>query len=239
MNDVLSVNDINSHYGSSHVLQGVTFALKQNIFVIVGRNGMGKSTLVKVIMGLVPATSGKIILNGKDITNKKSYNVASLGIGYVPQGRELFPSLSVNEHFQLVSRRNNGKVWNIENIYNLFPALKKQPNKSASFLSGGEQQMLAIGRALLVNPSLLIMDEPSEGLAPVIVENLIETFKKLASSGISILIVEQNLHVATSLAEDLHIMIAGRIVQKIPSKTILYDSSLQQKLLGVGHQVNE
>ncbi len=234
MNEILSVNDVNSHYGSSHVLQGVTFELKDKIVAIVGRNGMGKSTLVKVIMGLVRATSGKIVLKGIDITNKKPYQIASLGVGYIPQGRELFPSLSVNEHLQLVTRPNTGKVWNIESIYNLFPNLKKQPNKGATFLSGGEQQMVAIGRALLLNPSLLIMDEPSEGLAPIMVKSLIETCKQLMSSGISILLVEQNIHVATSLAEELHIMVSGRIVQKVDSETILHDVSLRQKLLGVG-----
>src|SRR4030042_870752 len=123
MNEILSVNNVNSHYGSSHVLQGVTFELTDKIVAIVGRNGMGKSTLVKVIMGLVPATSGKIILKGIDITNKKPYQTEVLGVGYIPQGRELFPSLSVNEHFQLVSRRHNGNLWNIESIYNLFPNL--------------------------------------------------------------------------------------------------------------------
>lgn len=237
MNDILSVIDVHSHYGTSHVLQGVTFEINDKIVVIVGRNGMGKSTLVKVIMGLVPATSGKIILKGVDITNKKPYQIASLGVGYIPQGRELFPSLSVKEHFQLVTRnrRNSiSKKWNIENIYNLFPNLKKQPNKSAAYLSGGEQQMVAIGRALLLNPSLLIMDEPSEGLAPITVNSLIETCKQLMSSGINILLVEQNLYVATSLADELHIMVSGRIVQKVDSKTILHDAFLRQKLLGVG-----
>ena len=234
MNEILSVNDVNSHYGSSHVLQGVTFEFKDKIVAIVGRNGMGKSTLVKVIMGLVHATTGKIILKGIDITNKKPYQIASLGVGYIPQGRELFPSLSVNEHLQLVTRPNTGKVWNIESIYNLFPNLKKQPNKGATYLSGGEQQMVAIGRALLINPSLLIMDEPSEGLAPIMVKSLIETCKQLMSSGISILLIEQNIHVATSLAEELHIMVSGRIVQKVDSETILRDVSLRQKLLGVG-----
>ncbi|HAS91474.1 MAG TPA: ABC transporter ATP-binding protein [Clostridiales bacterium] len=235
MNSILTLDNVHSQYGSSHILQGVTFDLKEKIIAIVGRNGMGKSTLVKVIMGLVPMTSGKIILKGKDISNFKPYKVASLGVGYVPQGRELFPSLSADEHFKIVMPKNDiNKEWNINKIYDLFPNLKKQPNKSAANFSGGEQQMIAIGRALLLNPSLLIMDEPSEGLAPVMIKNLIEVCKRLMSEGIHILLVEQNINVATSLADELSVMVSGQIVQKVDSEKIMKDASLRSKLLGVG-----
>jgi branched-chain amino acid transport system ATP-binding protein len=239
MSEILTIKEIHSHYGSSHVLQGVSFSLQKGIVAIVGRNGMGKTTLVKVIMGLLRATSGQVFFNGENVANKKPYYIASQGIGYVPQGRELFPSLSVHEHLQIVSNRKLKEIWNTEAIYNLFPNLRKQPNKSATYLSGGEQQMVAIGRALLLNPSLIIMDEPSEGLAPIMIKSLIETCKRLMSSGISILLIEQNLHVATTLAEELHIMVSGRIVQKIDSETIIHDTKIREKMLGVGISVNE
>ncbi len=233
MGEILSVDNVNAKYGSAHILQGVSFTLENKVIAIVGRNGMGKTTLVKTIMGLVPVTSGKILLWEKEITNKKPYQIASFGVGYVPQGRELFPSLTVNEHFQLVSRSNKDKVWNKERIYSLFPNLGRQPNKPAMLLSGGEQQMVAIGRALLTNPSLLIMDEPSEGLAPIMIESLIKTCRTLMSSGISILLVEQNIHVATSLAEELYIMSSGRIIQKIDSNTIMQSADIRENMLGV------
>ena len=239
MSEILTIKELNSHYGSSHILQGVSLNLQKGIVAIIGRNGMGKTTLVKVIMGLLRATSGQVLLNGENVTNKKPYYIASRGVGYVPQGRELFPSLSVHEHLQIVAHKKIKGTWNNESVYNLFPNLRKQPNKGATLLSGGEQQMVAIGRALILNPSLIIMDEPSEGLAPIMVKSLIETCKRLMSSGISILLIEQNLHVATSLAEEVHIMVSGRIVQKIDSETIMKDANIRENMLGVGISVNE
>ena len=238
MSDILTLNDVNLYYGTSHILQGVSCNMNNNIVVIVGRNGMGKTTLVKSIMGLLHVKSGQILFNDENITNKKPYYIASRGIGYIPQGRELFPSLSVHEHLQMVYKGKKGQ-WDIESVYDLFPNLSKQPKKSATCLSGGEQQMVAIGRALLLNPSLLIMDEPSEGLSPIMIKLLIDTFKKLMEAGIKILLIEQNLHVATALSEELHIMVSGRIVQKIDSEIIKTDAKVRDEMLGVGISVND
>jgi branched-chain amino acid transport system ATP-binding protein len=231
MSQILVIENLHTYYGASHILQGISCALENGLMAIVGRNGMGKTTLVRSIMGLIPSSSGKILLRGEDITNLKPYQIASRGVGYIPQGRELFPSLNVDEHLVLVSRE--GGAWNRDRIYELFPNLRKHVNTKAMQLSGGEQQMLAIGRALMTNPSLLIMDEPSEGLAPIVLKSLVETFSHLIESGISILLIEQNLRFATSLAEELYVMVTGRIVQKIDSQTILFDRKVRERLLGV------
>jgi branched-chain amino acid transport system ATP-binding protein len=234
---LLTVEDVHASYGSSRVLHGVSLSLESGgLAVVIGRNGMGKTTLVKAIMGLVPVTSGQITLRGEGITNWKPYDVALRGVGYVPQGRELFPSLTVDEHLRLAAR--NGKGWTCEGVYELFPRLHERAKLGASLLSGGEQQMLAIGRALVTNPSLLLMDEPSEGLAPLVVELLIETCRKLIASGMSIQLVEQNLHTATSLADELCVMVSGRIIQKVESKFILHDRNAREQLLGVSAQVS-
>lgn len=230
---LLQTEDLHSYYDTSHVLHGVSITFSSGIYVIVGRNGMGKSTFVKTIMGLVPAKQGKIYFRGEDITHLKPYEISLKNVGYVPQGRELFPSLSVDEHFKLASRVGNGDKWNSEKVYELFPRLRERARQSAASLSGGEQQMLAIGRALVTNPSLLLMDEPSEGLAPVILDHLIETYKSLLESGMSILLVEQNLRTAVSMADELYIMVAGRIVNHVKSEIFLHDKSAREKYLGV------
>jgi len=231
---LLTVEEVHSYYGTSHILHGVSITLQSGVAVILGRNGMGKTTLVKTIMGLVPARSGKILLNGEDVTHFKPYQLALCGVGYVPQGRALFRSLTVEEHFQLATRGGNGRKWEAEQVYELFPRLRERAKQSAMSLSGGEQQMLAIGRALVTNPRLLIMDEPSEGLAPVILDHLIETFQSLAQMGMSILLVEQNLRTATTLAQkDLYIMVSGTIVAKVEAETLLHDQSAREKYLGV------
>ncbi|HUT64893.1 MAG TPA: ABC transporter ATP-binding protein [Spirochaetota bacterium] len=233
MNEILSADDIHVHYGSSHVVQGISLKLDKGLLAIVGRNGMGKTTFVKSVMGLVPVTSGNFLFHGDDITNNKPYEIAMRGIGYVPQGRELFQSLTVDEHLQLAGREEGGEGWDSCRVYELFPQLKKLSKKGATLLSGGQQQMLAIGRALVTNPSLLIMDEPSEGLDPIVLESVIETCRELVRTGISILLIEQYLHAATSLADELHVMVSGRIVQKVNSEMILHDKKTQDQLLGV------
>ena len=171
----LEVRDLNVFYGRSHALQGVNLRLDHGVLSVVGRNGMGKTTLCKAIMGLVPVASGDIAFGGQSLVGKSPAEIARLGIGYVPQGRRLWRSLSVDEHLKLVARR--GGAWSIERIYATFPRLAERKSNGGGQLSGGEQQMLAIARALLLNPSLLVMDEPTEGLAPVIVNQVEEISK--------------------------------------------------------------
>jgi branched-chain amino acid transport system ATP-binding protein len=205
---------------------------------IVGRNGMGKTTLCATIMGLMPSfrgsARGSIRFNGEEILNRPPYKIAGQGIGYVPQGRRLFPSLSVDEHLRVLGRRGSGtNGWTAARVYELFPRLAERKKNGGAQLSGGEQQMLAIGRALLTNPKLLIMDEPSEGLAPAIIENLIEVFKQLEKEGLSILLIEQNLGVATSLAQRQLVMVGGSIAAETTADELAGDPDMQRRYLGV------
>jgi branched-chain amino acid transport system ATP-binding protein len=232
---LLAVEDLHAFYGPAHVLHGVSFTIGDEPIAIVGRNGMGKTTLCAAIMGMTPPrASGSVRVRGAEILGKPSYKVARSGIGYVPQGRRLFPSLSVDEHLRMVEgRRNGAQRWNIDRVYELFPRLAERKRNGGAQLSGGEQQMLAIGRALLTNPELLIMDEPSEGLAPTVIELLIETFRKLEQEGLRILLIEQNLAVATSLAERHLVMIAGEIAAETTAAELAASSELQRRYLGV------
>jgi branched-chain amino acid transport system ATP-binding protein len=204
---------------------------------VVGRNGMGKTTLCASIMGLMPSfkgsARGEILFRGENLIGKPPYKISGAGLGYVPQGRRLFPSLSVDEHLHMLTGRNGSGSWTIDKVYELFPRLAERKRHGGAQLSGGEQQMLAIGRSLLTNPTLLIMDEPSEGLAPAIIEMLVETFKKLEQDGLRILLIEQNLGVATSLAERQLIMVAGRIELETTAGTLSGDPEMQRRFLGV------
>jgi branched-chain amino acid transport system ATP-binding protein len=200
---------------------------------IVGRNGMGKTTLCAAIMGLTPPqATGSVRFKGRELCGLPSYKVAQAGIGYVPQGRRLFPSLSVDEHLRMIAGRNGGP-WSIAKVYELFPRLADRRRNGGAQLSGGEQQMLAIGRALLTNPQLLVMDEPSEGLAPTIIELLIETFKRLEQEGLRILLIEQNLGVATALADRQLIMVGGEIAAEVTAAELANDPEAQRRYLGV------
>jgi branched-chain amino acid transport system ATP-binding protein len=230
---LLQIDNLHVYYESSHILQGISLRLEQGVIALVGRNGMGKTTLVKAVMGLVPVHSGRLLLNGEDITNLKPYQIAMRNVGYVPQGRGLFESLTVDEHLQVPARRGSSGGWNADRVYDLFPRLRKRTKQYATSLSGGEQQMLAIGRALVTNPSLLLMDEPSEGLAPVIIDLLIQNLRSLTESGLSILLIEQNLRTASSLVDELYVVVAGRIVEKVNSKLLLHDQKLREQYLGV------
>jgi branched-chain amino acid transport system ATP-binding protein len=230
---LLVVDELNAYYGPAHVLQNVSFSVAEQAVAIVGRNGMGKSTLCAAIVGMTPPrTSGSVRFRGKELIGMQSYKIAGLGVGYVPQGRRLFPSLSVDEHLRMVAGRNGG-AWNVRRVYELFPRLAERKRHGGAQLSGGEQQMLAIGRALLTNPTLLIMDEPPEGLAPTVVEMLIETFAKLEQEGLRILLIEQNLAVATSLAERQLIMIGGEIATETSASELAGSPELQRRYLGV------
>jgi uncharacterized protein (UPF0261 family)/ABC-type branched-subunit amino acid transport system ATPase component len=229
----LEVRDLHVYYGRAHALQGVTLRLERGVLAVVGRNGMGKSTLCNAIMGLVPAASGSIRAHGEELVGRAPHTIAGLGIGYVPQGRRVWPSLSVDEHLRLAARGTGG-TWTVERIYETFPRLAERKRNGAAQLSGGEQQMLAIGRALLANPRLLIMDEPTEGLAPLIVEQVALTLRRLADEGkIALLLIEQNLGVATDVASRVAVMVNGRVARELDSAALAADQELQQRLLGV------
>src|SRR5436309_10238453 len=232
---LLTVEGLNAFYGPAHVLRDVSFAMGDEPIAIVGRNGMGKTTLCAAIVGITPPrATGSIRFAGNELIGKPSYRIARQGIGYVPQGRRLFPSLSVDEHLRMIeSRREGTKRWTPARIYELFPRLAERKRNGGAQLSGGEQQMLAIGRALLTNPDLLIMDEPSEGLAPTVIEGLIATFRQLEEEGLRILLIEQNLAVATSLAERQLIMIAGEIAAETTAGELAGCAELQRRYLGV------
>jgi branched-chain amino acid transport system ATP-binding protein len=235
MTDLLEVEGLDAYYGTAHVLQGVSFRMGAEPVALIGRNGMGKTTLCKAIVGLLGATgrsSGSVRLAGDELQNKPSYRIAKSGVGYVPQGRRLFTSLTVDEHLEIVGAPSKAE-WTPDRVYELFPRLAERKNVSGTSLSGGEQEMLSIGRALLTNPRLLIMDEPSEGLAPTVVETLIQTIKDLAAGGMGLLVVEQNLGVATTLAERQLVMVAGAIATETTAEALLADPEAQKRYLGV------
>jgi uncharacterized protein (UPF0261 family)/ABC-type branched-subunit amino acid transport system ATPase component len=230
----LEVRGLDVYYGHSHALQGVDLTLDAGVFSVVGRNGMGKTTLCNAIMGLVPASGGSVRVRGEDVTRLSPARIARRGVGYVPQGRRLWRSLSVDEHLRLAGGIRRGP-WTVERIYETFPRLGQRRNNGGGQLSGGEQQMLAISRALLTNPHLLIMDEPTEGLAPVIVAQVEEMLVRLGEEGdISVLVIEQNIGVATAVSRNVAIMVNGRINRIIDSARLAADRDLQQRLLGVG-----
>ena len=233
MSTLFEIEDLNAYYGAAQILEGVSLTMAAEGVAVIGRNGMGKTTLCAAVMGMMPRATGSIRFKGKEILGRPSYKIAGLGIGYVPQGRRLFPSLSVDEHLQMLARGTRGKRWTPDAVYELFPRLAERRRNGGMQLSGGEQQMLAIGRALLTNPRLLIMDEPSEGLAPTIVEGLIQTIKDLAAEGMGLLVVEQNLGVATSLAERQLVMVAGSIATETTAAELLGDPAAQRRYLGV------
>ncbi|MEN0040890.1 MAG: ABC transporter permease [Pseudomonadota bacterium] len=234
----LEVKGLNVYYGQSHALQGVDLTLHRGVLSVVGRNGMGKTTLCKAIMGLEPASSGTISFDGQSLEGMTSAERARAGIGYVPQGRRLWPSLTVDEHLKIVERK--GGAWTAERIYSTFPRLAERKSNGGAQLSGGEQQMLAISRALLLNPSLLVMDEPTEGLAPVIVDLVEDMLIRLGQEGdIDVLVIEQNIGVATSVSENVAIMVNGRINRIMEAGVLAADRDLQQALLGVGRHAHD
>jgi uncharacterized protein (UPF0261 family)/ABC-type branched-subunit amino acid transport system ATPase component len=231
---ILEVRGLDVYYGRSHALQGVDLTLDSGVLSVVGRNGMGKTTLCKTIMGLVRATGGSVRMGGEDLLSLQPAQIARLGVGYVPQGRRLWRSLTVDEHLRMTASMRRG-AWTVERIYDTFPRLAERKNNGGGQLSGGEQQMLAISRALVTNPRLLIMDEPTEGLAPVIVAQVEEMLVRLGEEGdISVLVIEQNIGVATAVANSVAIMVNGRVNRVIDSARLASDRDLQQRLLGVG-----
>jgi uncharacterized protein (UPF0261 family)/ABC-type branched-subunit amino acid transport system ATPase component len=236
----LKIEDLHVYYGESHAIQGVSMTLDHGVLAVVGRNGMGKSTLCNTIAGLKSPRSGNIRILGRETSRLEPHVIHRHGVGYVPQGRRVWPSLSVDEHLRLVATGGPDAAWTVERVYQTFPRLYERRSSGGSQLSGGEQQMLAIGRALLGNPRLLIMDEPTEGLAPVIVEQVEAMMVQLAEDGaMSILVVEQNIGVATGVSDHVAIMVNGRVNRIMEARVLAADRDLQQRLLGVGRQDEE
>jgi len=230
---VLEVRDVHTYYGESHVLHGVSLAVAPGqVVTILGRNGMGKTTLIRSVIGFTPARRGSIHFKGRDVTHWPSFRMVALGMGLVPQGRRVFPSLSVRENLE-VAARGNGGGWTLERVYGLFPRLKERAVNRANKLSGGEQQMLAIGRALMSNPELLLMDEPTEGLAPLLVREVGATIARLKGEGLSILLVEQNLPMALSVADHVHVLSRGQIVHSSRPAELAQNHDVQSRYLGV------
>lgn len=241
MADLLEVENIHSYYGNSHVLQGVSLAVPEGgVVTLLGRNGMGKTTLVRSIMGTPPpkVREGSIRFRSEELVGKPSYRIAQLGLGLVPQGRRIFPSLTVVENLTLGSRPvkhagNGRKEWNLDRVFEFFPQLEQRSRYKAGQLSGGERQMLAIARAMMTNPDLLLMDEPSEGLAPMLVRQVRDQVLSLKESGASILIVEQNLGLALAVADEVYVLERGGIVYHESPEALDRNDEVKRRHLGV------
>jgi branched-chain amino acid transport system ATP-binding protein len=215
---MIVVKDIHSYYGKSHILHGVSLELKQGELVcLLGRNGVGKSTTLKSIMGIVRPTQGSIRFDGKELVGSQPYQIARLGVGYVPEDRRIFKSLTVHENLLMGTQKakNSGsaeRVWTIDKIYEIFPNLRERCSNKGSHLSGGEQQMLTVARTLMGNPKLILVDEPTEGLAPLIVKDVLEMLAAVRKSGVTVLMVEQNFKAAIKVADRFYIMAKGQMV---------------------------
>jgi len=231
---ILEVQDIHTYYGDAYVLQGLSLQLEQGqILGLLGRNGVGKTTLVNSIVGFNPPRRGKIVFKGDDITGKSSFATVRSGMGLVPQGRRVFPTLGVEENLLVAERSPDRHGWTLDRVYTLFPRLRERRNQRAKTLSGGEQQMLAIGRALMTNPDCLIMDEPSEGLAPIIIQSLWEAIGKLKEEGLSILLVEQSAHLALKLVDYVHVISKGQVVYSAKPDELKANDHIKSSYLGI------
>ena len=231
---MLEVEDIHTNYGESYVLQGVSLRVDQGeVVAVLGRNGVGKSTLIRSLIGLTPPRRGRVLLKGEDITRLPAHEIARCGVGLVPQGWRIFALLAVNEHLEIGLRHGNGAGWSFDRVLELFPRLRERLRNRGNKLSGGEQQMLACGRALVGNPDILLMDEPSEGLAPLLVRELGRILGRLKTGGASILIVEQNLAFALRVADHVYLMSKGRIVHECSAEELKGSRELKGKYLGI------
>jgi branched-chain amino acid transport system ATP-binding protein len=231
---ILEVRDIHTYYGDAYVLQGMSLQLEQGqILGLLGRNGVGKTTLVNSIVGFTPPRRGRIVFKGTDITHSASFETVRSGMGLVPQGRRVFPTLSVEENLLVAARNPERHGWNLARVYALFPRLRERRAQRAKTLSGGEQQMLAIGRGLMTNPDCLIMDEPSEGLAPIIIQGVWDAIGRLKQEGLSILLVEQNASLALKLVDYVHVISKGRVVFSGHPDELRANEQIKSSYLGI------
>jgi branched-chain amino acid transport system ATP-binding protein len=231
---ILEVDNIHTYYGDAYVLQGLSLMLEQGqILGLLGRNGVGKTTLVNSIIGFNPPRRGRIIFKGADITGMSSFEAVRSGLGLVPQGRRIFPTLSVEENLAVAERNIERHRWTLDRVYALFPRLHERRNQRARTLSGGEQQMLAIGRGLMTNPDCLIMDEPSEGLAPIIIQGVWDAIGRLKQEGLSILLVEQNASLALKLVDYVHVMSKGQVVYSARPDELQNNHEIKSRYLGI------
>jgi len=231
---LLEVRDIHTYYGHSYVLQGVSLKVEKGAVVaVLGRNGVGKTTLIRSICGLTPPRRGEIFLNGHNVAGLPPHRISAMGIGVIPQGRRVFASLSVGENLRVAARTKGGTEWTVDRVLETFPRLRERIQHRGGKLSGGEQQMLATGRALVGNPNLLLMDEPTEGLAPLMVNELGKVVSEFKKAGLSILLVEQNLSFALKLADHVYVMSKGRIVHDSPPRELLDNAEVKTRYLGL------
>jgi branched-chain amino acid transport system ATP-binding protein len=227
----LSATGLHTYYGKSHILRGVSLEVAAGkITTLLGRNGAGKTTTLRSLMGLTPAREGRITIFGRETTRWPSFRIAAAGVGYVPEGRRIFPNLSVEENLKVPLERSG--PWSIARVYELFPRLGERRQNRGRQLSGGEQEMLAIARALLLNPQLLMLDEPSQGLAPLVVREVFRVVEQMRSEGISVLLVEQNARMSLAIADHAYVLDDGAIVYSGPAKELAADEERVQVLAG-------
>ena len=231
---MLKVENVHTYYGASHILQGISLSVERGeVVAVIGRNGVGKTTLVRSIIGLTPPRAGRILFKNTEITGMPAHRIARMGVGLVPQGRRIFPSLSVREHLEVTARPRGTAQWTLERMIALFPNLRERLGQAANRLSGGEQQMLAAGRALVGNPDLLLMDEPTEGLAPLIVRELGRLVATLKETGTSILLIEQQLAFVLRHADRIYIVSKGQMVHHCRPAELAEDDEIKSRFLGV------
>jgi branched-chain amino acid transport system ATP-binding protein len=234
----LLVDDVHTFYGDSYVLQGVSLSMgKGTVVAVLGRNGVGKTTLVRTVIAFTPARRGRVLFAGQDVTRLPAYSIAQAGMALVPQGRRVFASLTVRENLEIANGRSApGRAsleWTLDSVLHLFPRLRERLSNRGGTLSGGEQQMLAIGRALIANPHLLLMDEPSEGLSPYVAEEIKQLILRLKQSGLSILLVEQNVELAIGVADLVYVMDKGRIACSVTPTELMANEPMMETYLGI------
>lgn len=233
---MLTVENINTFYGESHILHDLSLSVKKgSMSVLLGRNGMGKTTTIRSIIGFTPPRRGRIIFQGKEIQKLPSYKISRMGIGLTPQGRGIFPNLTVKENLLMAAREGSGTGWTLDKVYEFFPRLKERAGSMGGNLSGGEQSMLSIGRSLMTNPSLLLLDEPSEGLSPIMVQEVMKIIRSLKEDGLSMLMVEQNLNMALSVADVVYILSKGQVVFAGTPEELKQNAEIKSQYLGMNH----